>query len=147
MRIFMCLFGWCLFFSCQGTTGKLIKKTARHPKLENVQERLKPIPEVSVKLEAIGECDKSELADLKRKQNQPYAIRKNNLGDTTWISFRFISDCCQKFKPEFTLTEQSLFLDYEPESDHICECYCAYRYRFIVVHPGGRKIRLKSVWL
>jgi hypothetical protein len=38
----------------------------RHPKLEMVEELPKPEPEVSVILEAIGNCDKSELADLKR---------------------------------------------------------------------------------
>lgn len=95
-------------------------------------------------LRCIDNCDKEKNSNLKKNGNLPFRIRKTTSNDSTLISFNFISDCCQNFVKDIKISSDTLFLDYKPNSNEICECYCEYSYQFAISKCKWETIFLKK---
>jgi hypothetical protein len=110
----------------------------RQHQLTNQQEMKKQ----GYLFERLDSCDSGPPPlvdpDLLKKypRGTPFNMVKKYLPGQIRVEFEFIKDCCLEHVGKIRRNSPTLYLYYANISETPCDCYCIYKYRFIVDTQG-----------
>ena len=131
----------------QPTENTINKNPADTLHTLSADKHLKDIPkpkEILISFTCLKNCEGDCNTEQKSNGQKPFDIKKSQNGDTLNIIFHFISDGCQQFEKVVEVRKDTVYLDYKPKNETICECYSDYKYQFLLTNIKNEIIFLKS---
>jgi len=136
-----------VFLSCKPQSkqfSKLASNTIKNQAVDSTKIVPEVLPKPNIVFEQFNNCKGNDLSAANQLDKRPNKIRRKQKGDTLVLNFQVVSDCCREFEQVSCITNDTLFLDFQPKEERYCECYCTYKLRYYLLNSEHYIIYLRG---